>query len=913
MNINTKIILLVIGSCLLSGVGVSIYSFNLSEKYLIDSRIQKEENKLKIISETIVSNLVELENDVQFLASTPPIKGMMRASLNNGVDPLDNSSIKSWRDRLSIIFQEMLYAKENYSQIRFISISNNGKEIVRVDRRNLKVERVEQADLQDKSNESYYKEIIRLDPGKTYLSDFSFNREFGKISYPLEMVIRAAKPVFINNSTPFGFIIINENYTSVFKEVELFADRDSELIVVSDDERVLYSSESSGFVTAEKEDENSQSFEFKKNILSLIKGKKWDKSKSREIAFFSDESNLYLKRKLFYNKADRSHSLTLVSKVNKLLLQQQIYHDLSVVMILLFLITSVAVLIAFISSSRILGPLRRLNEFTMSIAGGANINFEDVHNLPHDEVGQITKTIANLSKDILSKNHQLISQQAALDSFAIVAETDIKGKISYVNTKFIEISKYSKAELIGNDHRMINSGHHPKEFFEELWRKISSGHIWRGEIKNRAKDGSFYWVDTTIFPVLDENNTLSKYVAIRYDVTDRKKFEEELTREKENAQHAMEVKSTFLANMSHEIRTPLNGIMGFTSMLLDSNLDEHTRQNINYIKSCSDGLLTIINDILDLSKMEAGKLLIDKVPVNIKHEVESALKIFDVTASKRRIDILFDFDSNIPEWVLADGIRIRQVLVNLVGNAIKFSPENEKVEVAVRKKMDLDNELILEFSVSDNGIGIDKKVQDRLFDSFEQADISTTRQFGGTGLGLSICKKLTELMEGEIWVNSEIGFGAKFYFTVKVTETSPVDKVISTLELENFKEFNIKALVVDDNDLNTKIAAGFLKKIGIEEVTAASNGKEAIEILKGKEHQFNIIFMDIQMPVMDGIETTKKIREELNSNIPIVGLSANAFEDDRIKAINSGMNYYLVKPLKKLSLLKILNKMFKQN
>ncbi len=807
----------------------------------------------------------------------------------------------------------MLYAKENYSQIRFVSISNIGKEIVRVDRRNLKVERVEQADLQDKSNESYYKEIIRLDPGKTYLSDFSFNREFGKISYPLEMVIRAAKPVFINNSTPFGFIIINENYTSVFKEVELFADRDSELIVVSDDERVLYSSESAGFVTTEKEDENSQSFEFKKNILNLIKGKKWDKSKSREIAFFSDESNLYLKRKLFYNKADRSHSLTLVSKVNKLLLQQQIYHDLSVVMILLFLITSVAVLIAFISSSRILGPLRRLNEFTMSIAGGANINFEDVHNLPQDEVGQITKTIANLSKDILSKNHQLISQQAALDSFAIVAETDIEGKISYVNTKFVEISKYSKAELIGNDHRMINSGHHPKEFFEELWRKISSGHIWRGEIKNRAKDGSFYWVDTTIFPVLDENNTLSKYVAIRYDITDRKKFEEELTREKENAQHAMEVKSTFLANMSHEIRTPLNGIMGFTSILLDSNLDESTRQNINYIKSCSDGLLTIINDILDLSKMEAGKLLIDKVPVNIKHEVESALKIFDVTASKRRIDILFDFDSNIPEWVLADGIRIRQVLVNLVGNAIKFSPENEKVEVAVRKKMDLDNELILEFSVSDNGIGIDKKVQDRLFDSFEQADISTTRQFGGTGLGLSICKKLTELMEGEIWVNSEIGFGAKFYFTVKVTETSPVDKVISTLELENFKEFNIKALVVDDNDLNTKIAAGFLKKIGIEEVTAASNGKEAIEILKGKEHQFNIIFMDIQMPVMDGIETTKKIREELNSNIPIVGLSANAFEDDRIKAINSGMNYYLVKPLKKLSLLKILNKMFKQN
>ncbi len=905
MSLNGKITLFVILICLITGIIVSSYSFFLSESYLLQSKILEEENNIKIFAESVRTNLDELENDVRFLASTPPVEGILRANDNNGIDPVDNSTGALWKNRLSIIFREMLYAKERYIQIRYVGIENGGDEILRVERKKLKVFREKDINLQNKINESYYKGVLQTDPGNVYFSEFSLNREFGKIVHPLQMVIRAAYPIYRNHKEPFGFVIINENYNSIFSGINVFSEKGVEFFILNKDREVLVNSTTKDDSIAKFTDksENLETSNLaQKKIADLNEKLTWGKTETNIADIAKDGEFYYLKKKIFYNPTNPNQYLTIFMRLDKAFLKERIEADLVRTGLLLLFLLGFAVGIAFIFSKRLVAPIKKLMDITQNISVGGKIDFSELHVNSSDEIGTLTNTMLKLSKDILSKNHQLESQKNALDSFAIVAETDLRGKITYVNNKFIEISKFSKAELIGQDHRIINSGYHPKEFFEKMWRTITSGHVWRGEVKNKAKDGTYYWVDTTIFPILDEHNKLNKYVAIRYDVTERKQFEDDLVLAAETTQKAIEVKSTFLANMSHEIRTPLNGILGFTSLLMDQELKDEAREQVEYIKSCSEGLLTIINDILDISKMEAGKFHIENTEMNLRDEVETSLRIFDTTSSRKNVSILTNIDSNVPLWVEGDPTRTRQLLVNLIGNALKFSFEGGVIDLQISCERRSNDECKLLFSIKDNGIGISKDAQERLFSSFEQADISTTRKFGGTGLGLSICKKLTQLMGGDIWVESSLGEGATFYFSILTKELEKSEKSPEAgVELAGETQFDFNVLVVDDNQLNQKIAIGFLKKFGITNIQTAVDGRRALEVLK-ENPEINLVFMDIQMPVMDGLDATKAIRNELKLDIPIIGLSANAFEEDRMKAIENGMNGYLAKPVDKAKL-----------
>ena len=715
MSLNGKIILFVILSCFCTGIVVSSYSFFLSENYLIQSKILEEENNIKVFSESVRTNLDELENDVRFLASTPPVTGILRANDNNGVDPIDKSTDDLWKDRLATIFREMLYAKERYIQIRYIGIENGGEEILRVERKKLKVARERDINLQNKKNEDYYKGILETDPGNVFFSEFSLNREFGKIVHPLQMVIRAAYPIYRNHQEPFGFVIINENYNSIFSGINVFSEKGVEFFILNKDSEVLVNSTSKDDDLAKFTDksENLETSSLaEKEIAKLSKSLSWEKTETNIAAIAQDDNFFYLKKKIFYNSMNPEQYLTVFMRLDRSFLKEKIEADLVRIGLLLLLLLALAVGLAFVFSRRLVAPIKKLMDITQKVSAGSQLDLSEVEVDSNDEIGTLTNTMLNLSKDILSKNHQLESQKNALDSFAIVAETDLRGKITYVNNKFIEISKFSKAELIGKDHRIINSGNHPKEFFEDMWRTISSGHVWRGEVKNKAKDGSYYWVDTTIFPILDEHNKLNKYVAIRYDVTERKQFEEDLVLAAETTQKAIEVKSTFLANMSHEIRTPLNGILGFTALLMDQDLKEESREQVEYIKSCSEGLLTIINDILDISKMEAGKFNIENTPMNLREEVQTSLRIFDTTSSRKRITILTNIDSNVPEWIEGDPTRVRQLLVNLIGNALKFSFEGGVIDVNISCEPQKDNGYKLLFAIKDSGIGIRKIARD---------------------------------------------------------------------------------------------------------------------------------------------------------------------------------------------------------
>jgi signal transduction histidine kinase/CheY-like chemotaxis protein len=358
-----------------------------------------------------------------------------------------------------------------------------------------------------------------------------------------------------------------------------------------------------------------------------------------------------------------------------------------------------------------------------------------------------------------------------------------------------------------------------------------------------------------------------------------------------------ELKSSFLATMSHEIRTPLNGIIGFSHLLGEEKLSKKALSYVQNISSCSESLLTIINDILDISKIEAGKLLIEKIPFNLKTIIEKSFLLFKVDFEKKQLDANFLIHENVPEVILGDPLRMRQIFLNLIGNAVKFTNNGGSIDVIVEKGIDHgNNQIELIFTVKDSGVGISEDDQKRLFENFEQADNSTTRNYGGTGLGLSICSKLISMLRGKIWVESEIGKGASFIFTM-LTEKSilKLESADESLPLVVKDHLVLNVLVAEDNHLNQVLLRAILKKIGQDQVHFTSNGLDVVTA--AKESHYDLILMDIQMPKLDGYEATKEIRKALGDDIKIVGLSANAFEDDKLKAIDSGMDGYLEKPI----------------
>jgi len=330
---------------------------------------------------------------------------------------------------------------------------------------------------------------------------------------------------------------------------------------------------------------------------------------------------------------------------------------------------------------------------------------------------------------------ELQTQKFALDEHAIVAITDPSGRITHANDRFCDISKYTREELIGQDHRIINSGHHPRAFFAELWRTISAGQVWHGDVCNRAKDGSLYWVNTTIVPFKNEAGRIEQFVAIRSNVTDRQLFEEELKTARCLADEANAAKSEFLANMSHEIRTPMTAILGFAENLLDSEQPESSRVNcVNTIRRNGDYLLGLINDILDLSKIEAHKMTIEQVVCEPCQIIADVVSLMRGRAVAKGLPLKIEFSGAIPQRIQCDPTRLRQILINLIGNAIKFT-EQGCIRL-VTELVERDGEPILQFDVIDTGVGLTEAQAGRLFEAFAQADASTTRKIRRHGPGL---------------------------------------------------------------------------------------------------------------------------------------------------------------------------------
>ena len=506
--------------------------------------------------------------------------------------------------------------------------------------------------------------------------------------------------------------------------------------------------------------------------------------------------------------------------------------------------------------------------------------------------------------DLWNENKELFRQleenKNAFNKHAIVTRTTLDGVITSVNDKFIELSGYSKDELMGSNHSIVNSGYHPKAFWQKMYKTLQKQEVWQSEVCNRNKNGGLYWVTTTIVPILDNNSKVSGYVAIRTDITKRKKEEKELLLAKEKALSAVQSKSEFLANMSHEIRTPLNAIMGFIGILKENETNKEKLDYLQTITSSSRSLVHIINDILDFSKIESGKLSIEHIDFNPISELQATKNLFLAKCEEKSILLHTDFEE-LPESLTGDSLRIKQVVNNLISNAIKFTPQNHDIYLNIK----YENEALY-VSVRDEGIGISEEYMERIFEEFTQADASTTRQYGGTGLGLSISYNLVKLMGGELHVKSKLGVGSEFYFNLPLKQGSEI--IDKTAKTQSTDFSNLKILLVEDNKANQLFMKVIFKQLKIT-FDIANDGLEAIE--QFKDNKYDVILMDENMPNMNGIKATQEIlkleKEQNLKHTRIIALTANALKGDRERFLDAGMDDYLTKPLDKGKLVQLLS------
>lgn len=543
-----------------------------------------------------------------------------------------------------------------------------------------------------------------------------------------------------------------------------------------------------------------------------------------------------------------------------------------------------------------------------------------------DELDQVVNAFNLMQKSLkksFKESTELLEQkvkqrtkeiQRQKNSFKILFEDSKDGLLLIQDKKFIDCNKavleatgYSKKEEFLNQHPSVHSpkyqpdGQRSDEKADQMMKLCIDNGFHEFEWVHTRYDGSEFWCKVALNK-LDINGKDSIYVRWQFIDKEKqlekenKKYTQELIEAKEKAEEATKIKSSFLANMSHEIRTPMNGIIGMSHLALKTNLDKQQENYISKISQSANTLLGIINDILDISKIEAGKLEIVKENFNLYTTIENAINLIKLKAEDKGLDIYIEYDDNLGKIYFGDSLRISQILVNLLGNAVKFT---QKGSIGLKVYKISDNKV--RFDVIDTGIGLSKEQMGRLFQSFSQADSTTSKKFGGTGLGLAISKQLVEFMNGKIWVESKIGQGSNFIFEIEL------DKVDDSISLESSDNGNINLeeqiqnldtaniLLAEDNEINQEILVSLLEHSRIS-IDIASNGREAVNMLKEKQNKYELILMDIQMPIMDGYEATKEIRK-FDRDIPIIALSANAMREDIEKTKDAGMNAHLGKPI----------------
>ena len=503
----------------------------------------------------------------------------------------------------------------------------------------------------------------------------------------------------------------------------------------------------------------------------------------------------------------------------------------------------------------------------------------------------ITHQKEHLNQIAIAKQ-QAEAAKFALDQHSLVSITDLEGTITYVNDLFVKISKYSREELIGRKHSLLNSANQPKSYWQKMHGTVLSGEVWHDEVRNRAKDGTHYWVDTTIVPNFNTKGEVTGFTSIRTDITEQKENIEHLALAKKDAESASQAKEDFLANMSHEIRTPMNGVYASLQLLSRNNMPFEQRELVNQSLFSCECLLTIINDILDFSKIESGQLDIESIPFGIRNTVESVLSDIMPIVDKR-VKLAFSADEQVPDHWLGDPVRVKQIMLSLVSNAAKFTHDGEiLIGLSPLSNQSVDSGFTI--IVKDTGIGMSPQALETLFNRFSQADTSTTRKYGGTGLGMSITTSLVQLMGGDISVQSTEGVGTEFIVSLPLKrgkEQRQTERNIKQTTSPNLEHKTV--LVADDNPINRVIIKKVLASTHAT-IIEVENGEQAFTL--AMKHQPDIVLMDIQMPVMDGVSALRLLRDK-GFSAPVVAFTANVLKHDVERYIEQGFDDCISKPV----------------
>ncbi len=993
------------------------------------SKIETDESlNVGIGKKVVIKDLVEVSKDLLVLSGNSGFSNMGNPALFNGVEHLGKE------------FQNYSKNKQLYDQIRYLD--ENGREIIRVNYQDGKAVLVPGSELQDKSGRYYFRDAIALEKGDIYVSPFDLNIEHGEIEIPYKPMIRLATPVHNKDGHRIGIVVLN------YLGSKLLDGLRHTLANIIDHSMLL----------------NSDGYW----LLGPESGMEWGFMFGNDVRFGARDADAW--------KIIRDSDSGQFYNAKGLYTYETIY------------------------------PLREVG------AGVANVDstrdrakdayrWKLVSHLPQDKIdivasGMVEKilffilpiyiilllggawlTVVRARQDETEEG-LILREKALMAAANMVVITDTDGIVQWVNPAFTECTGYTFDEVVGSSAQMLKSGKHNAQFYQELWETITAGDVWRGEFINRKKDGTIYHDEATITPVKDRTGKIVRYIAIKQDVTERKKAEERLRKNKANlaleikrrerkaiedevmavlfqlalsttpmkdyltqsieslvtsvpwsaiipkgaifltesggeqevlhfvasynlspdledrcstipfgkclcgraaqnreityssctnhkrdetvpvmpqhghyvvpimedddvigvmliylpegherdmheeiflgrvadiismgitrryinlslieakeeAEAGSRAKSAFLAAMSHEIRTPMNGVLGMSELLMDTRLNDEQREFAEIIISSARALLTIINDILDFSKIEAGKM--DFSPSNF--DLEKAA--YDVTqlmlgeAEVRGLELMFQYEPGCHKFFNADAGRIRQILMNLIGNALKFTNEGF-VSVNITGQQLDDKHMEMKVSVQDTGIGIEPEVVNQIFQPFSQADVSTTRKFGGTGLGLTISKQLVEMLGGSIGVDSTPGVGSTFWFTMHLPMVESMGD-IPEADLEG-----IRVLVVDDNDVNRRMLQEQLEHMSMS-VDVAADAEEAMEMIGDAQavaNPYELILLDHHMPQQSGEELGKRILSDKElSDIPLILLTSSGRRGDGKYFKDLGFSGYLTKPV----------------
>ncbi len=748
------------------------------------------------------------------------------------------------------------------------------------------------------SDREYFKIAVS---GKTHISKiiksyFTDERIF-VIAAPIKMeglVVGVVSAAISTNS----FSSLFEEFGQVRKRTNIF----------------LVDSNNMPIISSLQTDKNEDELKIE-NIVSFLQEKSFlDKTeKKNKKSFLKDKKNVYVVAYLNKNdwKIIEVHSLSNINKITKKMLDYS-----SVVVILIFFWLTLALFEIF--HKYIYSRLRFLRDNIQLLEQG-KLDTRIRGDKGRDEITSLmdsfNKMAANLQQSMESLQRSREQYRFAIEGTNDgIWDWDIERDVFYFSPKYYTMIGYQPEEFAQMNYpiflAMVYEEDREKVDFTRqqiVQRKITGN--FSIEFRMYHKSGELRWIRARAIVLHDETGKAYRIAGANTDITQERLVAEQLVKAKEEAEIASRYKSEFLANMSHEIRTPIGFITGLCHMMKDTDMNEKQADYVQKIKKSAQNLLSIVNDILDFSKIEAGRLEIDLQTVNLHEIILSVIESFQSVVQKKNIELKSCIASDVPAFVESDSLRLNQIFVNLINNAIKFTP---KGEVALEAKCigKTGDNAEVEIIVRDTGIGMNEEQQAKLFKAFSQADASVSRQFGGTGLGLVISRDLLKLLGGTISVRSEEGKGTEFIVKMdlrcvdKQDEENKTSDVASTKQTE--EEFdenslqafpNAKVLLAEDNQINVMIAQSLLAKLQIVP-DVAQNGEEALK--KVQEHDYDLILMDVQMPIMDGYTATKKIRMldgEKYKTVPIVAMTANAMKQDIEKALVVGMNDHLSKPI----------------